>query len=584
MNKSNNSIKNNDQKSISIWLYIILIVLNLLVVLFLIDRTDSMKNYAQQVQQAAWTVNIANQIDRRIDALAQTSKNLSGNRSIAAFFKGKNTDMEEMQIVLETTRSVLGVQFSYLMDTTGTVVHSTQFEGENPILGHNFSFRPYFQQAMQGKDELYPAVGLRTGTRGLYFASPVKDEDRVIGVAVIKMSMQDIDALLSSKPEALALVTNEGIVFSSNQDDWKLRSIGQSVEKRLQEVRLSRQFADNDLAALPFEVIPGNTVIDENSYHIHEEIITTADHEVWRLASLTQLNNDFPLPPEQANTFKGLYGTLIFFDLLIIFLIVNIDRRKRTEIDLRHHQENLETIVDERTVQLKKRNDFIRSTFGRYISHDIVDNLLSAEGTLNTKGEKRVISILMTDIRGFSTLSTTLDPTEVVQLLNNYLEVMTRVILKKGGTIDEFIGDAILVLFGAPIETADHAWRAVSCAVDMQKAMVEVNRKNEEMGLPRIEMGIGINSGEVVVGSIGSEQRLKYAVVGTAVNLTARIESYTEGGQILISSDTFAQVESNIVVGESREVIPKGWSEPVEIFEVLDMQEQADIEKVRIAE
>jgi len=145
---------------------------------------------------------------------------------------------------------------------------------------------------------------------------------------------------------------------------------------------------------------------------------------------------------------------------------------------------------------------------------------------------------------------------------------MVEVITHYQGTIDEFIGDAILVLFGAPIWQEDHAERAVACAVAMQLAMEEVNAGNRRDGLPEVEMGIGVNTGEVVVGNIGSQKRTKYGVVGTPVNLTSRIESYTIGGQILISEATQQAVGPLLSIAQQMQVETKGLDEPMTIYEV----------------
>jgi adenylate cyclase len=154
---------------------------------------------------------------------------------------------------------------------------------------------------------------------------------------------------------------------------------------------------------------------------------------------------------------------------------------------------------------------------------------------LNLGGEKREITLLMSDLRGFTALVERLEPTTVVALLNHYLSAMVEVIQRNRGTIDEIIGDAIFVLFGAPLVMEDSARRGVRCALEMQKAMLGVNEYNLTQGWPEIEMGIALHTGEVVVGNIGSTKRSKYGVVGRTVNLTARIESFTVGGQILVS-------------------------------------------------
>jgi adenylate cyclase len=140
---------------------------------------------------------------------------------------------------------------------------------------------------------------------------------------------------------------------------------------------------------------------------------------------------------------------------------------------------------------------------------------------------------------------------------------MADIIMEFNGTIDEFIGDAILVIFGAPIEGADDARRAVACSIAMQRAMKGINEHNAKLGLPNLEMGIAINTGEVIVGNIGSQKHVKYGVVGSHVNLTARIESNTVCGQVLISGTTLDLACSDIKVGEKQMIVAKGFPEPI---------------------
>ena len=175
---------------------------------------------------------------------------------------------------------------------------------------------------------------------------------------------------------------------------------------------------------------------------------------------------------------------------------------------------------------------------------------------------------MMTDLRGFTALSERLEPERVVQLLNSYFEVMVEEVLKYNGTINEFIGDALLVVFGAPQEMPDRAEHAIACAIAMQNAMGRVNAENRQNSLPELEMGIGLNEAEVVVGNIGSSKRSKYAVVGSGVNMASRIESYTVGGQILISESVRRQAEGMLRIDAQREVLPKGAETPLKIYEV----------------
>jgi len=210
----------------------------------------------------------------------------------------------------------------------------------------------------------------------------------------------------------------------------------------------------------------------------------------------------------------------------------------------------------------------IRGTFGRYLTDEIVANLLEHPEGLKLGGERRTITIMTSDLRGFTSLSERLSPEEVVKILNFYLGCMADVITSYQGTIDEFMGDGILVLFGAPTAREDDAKRAVACAVAMQLAMVTVNEKMKEWGFSLLEMGIGINTGEVVVGNIGSEKRSKYGVVGNQVNVTYRIESYTVGGQILITESTLKETGSIVRIDGQRKVQPKGVTQPLTIYEV----------------
>jgi class 3 adenylate cyclase len=217
---------------------------------------------------------------------------------------------------------------------------------------------------------------------------------------------------------------------------------------------------------------------------------------------------------------------------------------------------------------LEVRNRFIFETFGRYLSNEVVERLLQTPEGLTLGGETRKVTLLMSDLRGFTQVADRIPPDRVVKLLNNYLGTMADLLLSFNGTIDEFIGDAILAIFGAPVQRDDDALRAVACAVEMQKAMERVNEFNRREGLPSVEMGIAIHTGEVVVGNIGSDKRAKYGVVGSPVNLTARIESYTVGGQILVSDRTRREGGGQLSVGSEVVVQMKGFENPVSAWDV----------------
>jgi sigma-B regulation protein RsbU (phosphoserine phosphatase) len=209
-------------------------------------------------------------------------------------------------------------------------------------------------------------------------------------------------------------------------------------------------------------------------------------------------------------------------------------------------------------VRAIRDRDFIRETLGRYASPEIAERCLRDRDTLRLGGEAREVTILMSDLRGFSELSERLGPEAMITVLNRYLARMTPVILEHGGMIDEFIGDAILVLFGVPFKRPDDPERAVRCALAMQRTLAELNEEHRRLGLPELAMGIGIHAGRVVAGNIGSDQHVKYGVVGPAVNLTSRIQALCAGGDVLISDAVHARVRGTFRAASPERVWLKG--------------------------
>jgi class 3 adenylate cyclase len=238
--------------------------------------------------------------------------------------------------------------------------------------------------------------------------------------------------------------------------------------------------------------------------------------------------------------------------------------RIETQLTLRRHTQEIRRLAE----NLELRNRFIQSLFGRYLSDEVVTGLLATPGGPRLGGEQKKVTLLMSDLRGFTPLTEGLSPEQVLRLLNSYLGAMADVILSHQGTIDEFVGDAILAIFGAPLARPDDASRAVQCAVEMQAALQALNRGNEAEGLPRLEMGIAIHTGQVIVGNIGSERRTKYGVVGSAVNHAGRIESFTVGGQVLISEATLREAGEGVRVGSRLAIDAKGTRERIVVYDL----------------
>ncbi len=202
-----------------------------------------------------------------------------------------------------------------------------------------------------------------------------------------------------------------------------------------------------------------------------------------------------------------------------------------------------------------------------------IEAILAESEQVNNFGdappESRRVTILLSDIRGFTALAETFSAMTIMELLNRYFSTMTNVIVRYGGTIDKLMGDSIMVLFGAPTAESNDIERAIACAVEMQQAMSAFNEQNTLMGLPELFMGIGINTGDVVAGPVGSEHHREYTVIGDEVNLTSRIEAQSLRGQILISENTYRLAKPFVLVGEPNRVQVKGKKESVCLYDLM---------------
>ena len=210
-----------------------------------------------------------------------------------------------------------------------------------------------------------------------------------------------------------------------------------------------------------------------------------------------------------------------------------------------------------------------RDSFARYLSRDVMAKVLADAPSL--RGEHREVSILFSDLRGFTTLSEQLPPERIASHLNEYFEAMTTAIFAHHGMINDFVGDAVMAVFGAPMADADHAWHAVQSARDMDRALERLNVAWDAAGLPRLRMGIGIHTGPVFAGNVGGRDRIKYTVIGDPVNVASRVEGLNKelGTTILITEETLAAVGERVRTRDCGPQAVKGRVEKVRVFEVL---------------
>ena len=212
----------------------------------------------------------------------------------------------------------------------------------------------------------------------------------------------------------------------------------------------------------------------------------------------------------------------------------------------------------------------VKQLFSRYVAKNVYDQLLADPTRAKLGGTRRQMTVLFSDMRGFTALTEKGKPEDIVSQLNDYFTRMVKVLFEHQGTLDKFVGDMVMALFGAPLDDADHAEHAVQTALAMVRALDVLNAEWQSFGLPRLDIGIGINTGEMVAGNIGSESIMSYTVIGDAVNLGARLESLNKeyGTRIIISESTRALLKGQYDIRPLGSVTVKGKSRPVAIFEV----------------
>lgn len=232
------------------------------------------------------------------------------------------------------------------------------------------------------------------------------------------------------------------------------------------------------------------------------------------------------------------------------------------------------SIVVYRVLTEQREKRFIRQTFSKFVSHEVVDQLIKSPEMLKLGGEKKIVTVLFSDIRGFTTMSEQLTPEELVEHLNVYLQAMTDIVIRYNGTLDKYVGDEIMAFWGAPLPQEDHAVRACRAALEMMHTLHEMNVKWRAEGKNMLDIGIGINTGPMVVGFMGSTSRMDYTLIGDMVNLGARLEGTNKiyRTNIILSEFTYEHVKENAIVRELDLIRVKGKIKPVTIYELIDMR------------
>ena len=235
-------------------------------------------------------------------------------------------------------------------------------------------------------------------------------------------------------------------------------------------------------------------------------------------------------------------------------------------------------LITYRVITEQKEKKYIRQTFSKFVSKSVVDVLLQDPDMVALGGEKKILTVLFSDIRGFTSISEKLTPEELVEHLNIYLQKMTDIVFDYDGTLDKYVGDEIMAFWGAPLPQEDHALLACRASLRMMDDLNRLNAMWREQEKPELNIGIGLNSGDMVVGNMGSSSRMDYTLMGDNVNLGARLEGTNKvyGTNIIISEFTYNLVKDHVIARELDLIRVKGKELPVKIYELIDMNEEAD--------
>ena len=275
---------------------------------------------------------------------------------------------------------------------------------------------------------------------------------------------------------------------------------------------------------------------------------------------------------------RPLKGALFAFALLIFYLLLAFYSFSQKSLCLTVVYPGtiiffsyLSTIVYKYTTEEKEKKR-IKSIFQRYVSSQVVEELLTSPDRVVLGGRRKEITVLFADIRNFTGMASRIAPEEVVGILNEFFTMITEVIFKYNGTLDKYIGDAVMAIYGAPIEEENHAEKALETALEMQKRMGLLEKRFLERGIEPIKIGIGITTGEAVIGNIGSLRRMEYTAIGDSVNLASRLEEVAKPDQILISENTYRMVKDIVKAKVLEPMAIRGKAGLVQVYEVLGLK------------
>ena len=383
---------------------------------------------------------------------------------------------------------------------------------------------------------------------------PLRAKENLLGFMILcdKETRSGVEDFNELDLDILTSLSNQAAVAMDNA-------------KLFKEITEAKQFNESILGSIATGVITINVLGEVDS-------VNKAGENILKMDKDSIINNHymflFEKDPDVIEIItKTELSKKITTEINIPFLtasqetIVNVSAAPR--IDINGNAEGLVIAIEDISDVSKVKN-----TFKRYVSKQVVDNLLEDETKLNLGGEEREVTILFTDIRGFTSMSENMEPEQVVMTLNEYFSEMIDIVFKHNGTLDKIIGDELMVVFGAPLAADDDTERALNTAVEMQNKIKELNDIRKQRGEDPVLVGAGINKGFVVSGNIGSRDMMDYTVIGDTVNLGSRLCSAAGPGEIIVSKEVIKNQEDKFLFKELEPILVKGKKNKINIFKV----------------
>ena len=383
---------------------------------------------------------------------------------------------------------------------------------------------------------------------------PLRAKENLLGFMILcdKETRSGVEDFNELDLDILTSLSNQAAVAMDNA-------------KLFKEITEAKQFNESILGSIATGVITINVLGEVDS-------VNKAGENILKMDKDSIINNHymflFEKDPDVIEIItKTELSKEITTEINIPFLtasqetIVNVSAAPR--IDINGNTEGLVIAIEDISDVSKVKN-----TFKRYVSKQVVDNLLEDETKLNLGGEEREVTILFTDIRGFTSMSENMEPEQVVMTLNEYFSEMIDIVFEHNGTLDKIIGDELMVVFGAPLAADDDTERALNTAVEMQNKIKELNDIRRQRGEDPVLVGAGINKGFVVSGNIGSRDMMDYTVIGDTVNLGSRLCSAAGPGEIIVSKEVIKNQEDKFLFKELEPILVKGKKDKINIFKV----------------